>query len=312
MKRLRIKFLYGQEFWDELKELVLGAQDRVVILSAYQGKKTFEWINNLIPDKIPFINICRNDNTRYENGQKVKYIPKGAIPISDETFHGKMYLVDNKIIVGSQNLYNVAFENAKKEQCKEGEFSVVLEFEKHIATMILYQALLSFIKNSDITEEPVDLNFLDFYKNGECPFCGNDSIPNPLSLHTCPEYSMDGYITDDECASFGDEGSCKYCISENIENISESYCCSACGIGINTETNRLIYHAINPLPANSIKQQKAKEFLRIFKFLNIDNRAKDIVAALELTGIVYDLDLDRKESALVNIDTVNEIIKKSR
>lgn len=45
---------------------------------------------------------------------------------------------------------------------------------------------------------------------------------------------------------------------------------------------------------NSVKQKQAKEFLRIFKFLNKDGRAKDIIDTLELTGIVYDLDLDRK------------------
>jgi hypothetical protein len=312
MRNLKIKFLYGQEFWDELRTLVSEAQERIVILSAYQGIKTFEWIKKLIPEEVPFINICRDDNSRYEFGQKVIYIPEGAIPISDETFHGKMYLIDDKIIVGSQNLYNVAFENTKKEQCKEGEFSVVLEFEKDTSTMILYQALLSFIKNSDITEEPVDLNFLDFYYDGECPFCGNDSIPDPFSLHTCPGYSMGEYITDEECLSYGDEGSCKYCISENIERISESYCCSECGIGINIASKRFIYHAINPLSDNSIKQKQAKEFLRIFKFLNKNGRAKEIIDTLEMTGIVYNLDLDRKESALVNVDVVNELIKNSR
>ncbi|MFW5700739.1 MAG: hypothetical protein ACOCWM_03530 [Cyclobacteriaceae bacterium] len=308
MQELKIKFLYGQEFWDELKELILNAQDRIVILSAYQGMKTHEWLKKLVPDDVPFINICRSDNTRFENGKKVSYIPDGAITISDETFHGKMYLIDEKIIVGSQNLYNIAFENKLKEHCKEGEFSVVLEFEKDVSTMVLYQALLSFIKNSDISAEPVDLNLVEFYEDG-CPFCGSDSIPDTLSLHTCPGYSMGEYITDEECSSFGDEGSCKYCISENVESIGESYCCSDCGIGINIESGNIIYHAINPLTDNKILNEQAKEFLRIFKFLNKNGRAIEIVKALELSGMVYDLDLDRKESALVNIEYIRNQVQ---
>jgi hypothetical protein len=309
MKTLKIKFVYGQEFWNELNNLASNAKKRIVILSAYQGEQTFNWLKAKVPTGVPFVNICRDDNTQYKDRQKVSYIPSGAISISDKTFHGKMYLIDNKVIVGSQNLYNVALESSKNQQCKEGEFSVVLEFEEETSTMILYQALLSFIKNLAIEEEPVDLNFLDFYEK-ECPFCGSWDIPDPFSLHTCPEYSMGDYITDDECSSFKGDGACKYCVSEKVETIGESYCCSGCGIGIHVKSRSLIFHAINPLTDKQKELKQAKEFLRVFKFFNKHKSAKEIVKALGLAGIVYHLDLDRTESALVNIEIAKEMMGK--
>lgn len=308
MRLLKVKFLYGQDFWNEIQTLASSAKERVFIVSAFQGRNTHDWLKSIINPEVFFLNLCRSDNSEYKDKKKQRYIPESAVKIKSNVFHGKLYLFDNTIILGSQNLYNVALENKSKNGCKEGEFSVLLEMEKPMATLVLYQALLKIIEKEKVQAEPVDKEFLYFYSDG-CPFCESIDVPDPQVVHTCPGYSMGDYITDDECDSYGDEGACKYCAPENQSSLGESYCCSSCGIGVVLKKRKLIYHAINPLTEKPESLKQAKEYIRLFNFFNKNTSATEIFQALDFTGKVYMASLERKEFKMVGYDTVIQYLK---
>jgi hypothetical protein len=120
---------------------------------------------------------------------------------------------------------------------------------------------------------------------------------------------MGDYITDEECSSFGDEGSCKYCIAENIDYIGESYCCNSCGLGITEKTKNLIYHAINPVTDNKVKYRQAREYLRLFNFFSRGGDAKSIFESLDFVGEVYQVSLERNEYELIEIAEVERLLK---
>ncbi|OCA78877.1 hypothetical protein BBH99_07225 [Chryseobacterium contaminans] len=285
MQQLKLQFLYGQEFWDKLKQLLINAQERVFLLSAYIGKKTYDEYIKLIPENVYSLTICRSDSN---------YIPNDALKIDQSYFHGKLYLIDNTVIIGSQNLY---------EANKEGEFSTLIETDSFNSSLILYQALLKLIEKESITAEPVNKNFADLYQNG-CPFCGNTFIPDPISLHTCPGYGGN-FVSNDDCQSYAGGGSCKYCIEENRIEIGDAICCddNGCGLGISLTDYNLLHHAINPVTKNDLNL--AREYLKLFNFFQ--SQDKDAVKLFEILGFVgevYKTSLERKEHHLVNYNSI--------
>lgn len=289
MKELKLQFLYGREFWEKLEQLIRNAKERVFLVSAYIGKDTYPKYACMIPKGIFNITICRDDSS---------YIPYGALKIKQAYFHGKIYLIDNVIIIGSQNLNDAG---------KEGEFSTMIETDEFNSSLILYQALLKLIEKEPILAEPVNAGFIELYENG-CPFCGNESIQEGLSLHTCPGYGG-GFVSDEDCASYGGEGACKYCLAENRHPIGEAICCddSGCGLGISLDNYRLLRHSINPV--NSSKEKLAKEYLRLFNFFVDQGRdAIELFNKLGFVGQVFDTTLERQEHELVSVLKVKHMI----
>ncbi|MGD2084551.1 MAG: hypothetical protein PVH61_00055 [Candidatus Aminicenantes bacterium] len=285
MNGITLQLLYGSEFWDRLAELVRDANRRVFFSSAFLKKKTLEEYLILIPKKAYHMTICRDDNKNYNLPKKNRLLVK------NEFFHGKIYLVDDTIIIGSQNLYNAH---------KEGEFSVLLRLPYHDASTIFYQSLLKIIESEPVDSEPVDERFFELYEEGFCPFCGNAfMVYEDVSI--CPEYGENrGVVSVEDCASYGGDGACKYCLYENRETISECYFCddSGCGFGIEKESKKLLFHAINPPKAED--KGKAFEFLRLFNFLSkqLGDEVFNFFKALDLKEKIYHTSLKRPEILL--------------
>lgn len=291
MQKLKLQFLYGQEFWDKLEELLTNATERVFLASAYIGQRTYNKYIQLIPNNVYTLTICRSDSG---------FIPADSLKINQNYFHGKLYLIDNTVIIGSQNLY---------EANKEGEFSTLIETDSFNSSLILYQALLKLIEKEPITAEPVNTEFINLYDNG-CPFCGNSFVPDPVSLHTCPGYGGD-FVSDEDCVSYAGDGFCKYCLPENRNQIGEAICCddSGCGLGISLENYHLLYHAINPVTNDELAL--AREYLRLFNFFQ--NQGKDAVELFDKLGFVgevYKTTLERKEHYLVSYEIVKGLVNR--
>jgi len=281
MQKLKLQFLYGQEFWDKLELLLTNATERVFLASAYIGQKTYNKYIQLIPSNVYTLTICRSDSG---------FIPVGALKINQNYFHGKLYLIDNTVIIGSQNLHDAN---------KQGEFSTLIETDSFNSSLILYQALLKLIEREPITAEPVNSEFINLYNNG-CPFCGNSFVPDPLSLHTCPGYGGN-FVSQEDCTSYAGDGFCKYCLPENRNPIGEAICCddSGCGLGISLDNYHLLYHAINPVTNDELAL--AREYLRLFNFFqNQEKDAVELFDKLGFAGEVYKTTLIRKEHHLIN------------
>lgn len=290
MQSLVLQFLYGGEFWSKLETLIKNAKERVFLVSAYVGSNTYNKYKSFIPSGVFNLTICRSDSN---------FIPSDALVINQQYFHGKLYLVDNTIIIGSQNLY---------EANKEGEFSTMIETDEFNSSLILYQALLKLIEREPIQSEPVDTDFLQLYDDG-CPFCGND-IQESKALHTCPGYGGD-FVSEDDCASYGGDGFCKYCFSEMREPVGQAICCddSGCGLGISLKTYNLLHHAINP--ATNGEMDLAKEYLKLFNFFKARGRnAVEIFRTLGFKGEVYKTSTKRKEHQLVSYQTIKRYLPK--
>ncbi|MPM55533.1 hypothetical protein SDC9_102330 [bioreactor metagenome] len=295
MEITKIKFLYGIEFWDTLFELLSKARERVFLISAFIGEKDYTACIEKIPKDVFTLTMCRSDN---QNG---KYFPPNAFIVNSNNFHGKIYLIDNTLIIGSQNLY-------RAKEVKEGEFSVMITTDPFSSSLLLYQALIKIMQKEGTPAEPVSENFLSFYDNG-CPFCGNSDIPDPYSLIKCPGYGFD-FVSEDDCDGYAGEGACQYCFPENREYLGECYCCddSGCGFGISIDDLKLIHHAINPISEEDFN--KAKFYLSLFNFFeDHGENAVEIFQKLGFTGKVYFTTQKREEIELINIEKIRHLIK---
>lgn len=279
---MNIQLLYGGEFWCKFEALLNNAKERVFIASAYLGQNDYRRVIQAIPKGIFYYFATRDENSNYKPNSR-------CILINKNYFHGKIYLIDNCVIIGSQNLY-------KPKVIRQGEFSVLFNTDNFTSSVILYQALLKISQQSPVTIEPVNSKFLDFYGYG-CPFCGNSMTAEPLTIHRCPEYGG-GFISDEDCSSYNNTGACKYCIPENRENIGECYCCDhfGCGFGISLDSSSFIYHTFDP--PDKEKEARAKEFVRLFNFLAQYMNQNDIINlfnSLGFNGRIYDVQLERLE-----------------
>ncbi len=289
MDDIILQFLYGEEFWIKLENLLKNAKERVFLVSAYIGKDTYEKYIKLIPNHIDCITLCRSDSS---------YKPEGSIVIDEKYFHGKIYLIDNTIIVGSQNLYDAQ---------KEGEFSTLIETDSFNSSLILYQALLKIIEGNGTNLQPIEKSFFEFYENG-CPFCGNINITN--IVHTCL-YDNAGFASDEDCENYQGEGLCASCSSENRHEIN-AYCCDSdgCGLGISINTQKLIKHAVDP--PNKEKIELVRAYLKLFNFFYLSGANSVMVfEKLGLNGLVYKTSFNRDARYFINYDSIKEILIKS-
>lgn len=278
---MKIKLLYGDEFWSEIDYLIRNAKYRAFLASAFWGKKDYNDIISKIDPNIFYYFAAREDST---------YKPSNrCLMINKDYFHGKIYLIDNNIIIGSQNLYKAQIE-------RQGEYSVMFNADDFTSSLILYQALLKIAEQSSTCDEPINPNFIEFYNDG-CPFCGNAILPESFSIHRCPEYGG-GFISDEDCLSYGGSGACKYCLEEKRENIGECYCCdhSGCGFGISLSCSSFIYHTFDT--PDKDKEKRAREFIKLFNFLSSYMNGEDTISffkALGFIGKIYNVRLERME-----------------
>jgi len=282
MKPEEITLLYGSEFWDCLESLCKIAKERAIFASAYVNLSTVKKYRSFLSKDVIHYLIARNDNKTYN-------LPDSNLILVDSTyFHSKIYLIDEYVIIGSQNLYDAE---------KEGEFNVLFKFSYNSASTVFYQSLIKIIEDDPVTPEPVNRLFLDLYDiDSTCPFCNNE-FSDPASIYLCPGYG-DGttFVSESDCEGYNNIGYCKYCLVENRIPIPSALCCddSGCGFGINTSTLTLLHHAINPPKDEKLK--KAQEFLRLFNLIHrsLGNKTIEFFEALELRGQVYSTPLKRK------------------
>lgn len=280
---MNIKLLYGDEFWQKLKELLEYAEKRVFIASAYMGKDNYQEVIDLVDPDVFLYFAVRNDSGFKPSSR--------CVEIDKDYFHGKIYLIDNCIIIGSQNLYEARVT-------KQGEFNVLFETDERTSSLILYQALLKIAQQSPVKVEPINEHFREFY-DMECPFCGHSTVADPESIHVCPGYG-DGssFVSNEDCWSYGDDGACKYCPHEERKPIIDSYVCddSGCGFGISSHPSKFLHHAINSPDKGRLS--RAEEFIRLFNFLSSympSNDLMDFYRALGFIGDIYNAQLERME-----------------
>ncbi|WCP81133.1 hypothetical protein PQE20_03795 [Vibrio harveyi] len=272
---MEIKLVFGDEFWTRLDELVTQAKSRIFIFSAYIGQKDWDRIYKLKPDGVPIATICRSDS-----GFKPY---RDSFLIDKDLYHGKIYVIDNTILMGSQNLYNAS---------KNGEFTVEFEFNDNSASLITYHALLKTCQTVLPDSEPVHESFFQYYGDC-CPFCGGEPA-EPETIISCPEYGG-GYVTESDCEAYGGEGACQFCIPENRVNQGTCYVCDdrGCGFGIQQHQGLLKYHEFVKRDVDGINN--AHQYLSLYNYF----ASRDSVFAYKLfemmgfTGSVFKTDTER-------------------
>lgn len=284
MDQIKLQLLYGNEFWDKLEQLIKNAEERIFFMSAFLSSETYQKYKKMVPLNVPFYVATRDDKSNYKPGE--------AILIDSKDFHGKLYVIDNTVIIGSQNLYNAN---------KEGEYSTLIESDHEGASLILYQALLKLTEKSTIEPFPIHPDFYEFYRDGHCPFCSNN-IDTEEFFVRCPHYGGgEKYVTARDCQGQNNEGDCFNCLPESRTSI-HAYGCdeTGCGLGIEFVTegkDKNMYLIENALKSpNDTEFELVSVYLKLFNFIQskkID--AKKFFTDLLLSGDVYNTVLKRQE-----------------
>lgn len=228
MEILALKTLYGKDFWSELKHQVAQAEERIFIAPAFIYEGPYKELLSIAPKDVPILCLTRDDN---------KFKPQDILTIPHDWYHGKIFVIDNNLILGSHNLIPSSID-------REGEFSILITTEYETVSVLLFESLFKiFVKNSAKNLRFIDKNTSYLYVD-ECPFCG-ESLADPFSIRECAQYG--GYVSEVDCGSYGSEGSCKYCDEPEIIDREIPFCDDAgCGLGIDTESQEFMLHAVNP------------------------------------------------------------------
>lgn len=281
MKAVSIKPLFGRSFFEELRNLVEKAKERILIASAFLEESPYTEIAQTRPDGVPMYVFVRNDsNFRPSSSPYLIVLPH-------LTYHGKIYIIDNNIIVGSHNLTNHSVKN-------EGEFSIMITAESKTIDALLFSILYNiFVKNSNVKLDYISADTPLLYQWG-CPFCG-ESTPDPFRIIECPGYGEGDakYVSEYDCESYGDDGFCKACLhNEHIVN-RELYFCddSGCGLGIDPKYAKFIKHAVNPPSDEYVR--KALRLVEIFngicRYKSPEHSAK-LLRDLDVLGKIFIVD----------------------
>ena len=130
---MSIELLYGREFWDFIEYAIPKARKHVFLLSAYARNDDISHIFQIMP-RVPNLLLVRDDCKLDSNFQNLIYVDKNI-------YHAKIYVIDDEVIIGSQNLNKVTRVNLDD---KVGEVSV--KFQTDESTNIIYQALIIILK----------------------------------------------------------------------------------------------------------------------------------------------------------------------
>jgi hypothetical protein len=273
---MNINLVFGDEFWDRLNDLSKSATKRIFLLSAYMGKRDWDKVVASNNNDVPVISMCRTDS-----GFKPT---TDTFLIDKNLYHGKLYVVDNVVLIGSQNLYNAN---------KNGEFSVEFGADtEHEASLIAYQALLKTLEKTVPLPEPLNKEFLEFYEDC-CPFCGGTPA-EPNSIIRCAEYGGN-FVSEEDCGSYGEAGACKYCIPENRHSLGTCYVCDhfGCGFGIQVSSGSLMYQEF--AEQNPLSIENAKNYLALFNYFAAQNPslAVKFFKLMGFTGSIFNIPSDR-------------------
>ncbi|CAH9062300.1 hypothetical protein PSECIP111951_02664 [Pseudoalteromonas holothuriae] len=130
---MSIELLYGREFWDFIECAIPKARKHVFLLSAYARNDDISHIFRIMP-RVPNLLLVRDDCKLDNKFPNLIYVDK-------RIYHAKIYVIDDEVIIGSQNLNKVTRVSLDS---KVGEVSV--KFKTDESTNIIYQALIIILK----------------------------------------------------------------------------------------------------------------------------------------------------------------------
>ncbi|MGL1931960.1 MAG: hypothetical protein OCC45_09385 [Desulfotalea sp.] len=308
-----VRLLFGVEFWDFLEKSIQVAQKHVFIFSAYAKKQDMKNLVSKIPTNTPYLVITRDDIDKIDVNNIV-YADKNK-------FHAKIYIIDDTIIIGSQNLYKVVSIPLKD---KTGEISVA--FTTSDSVNIIYQSLMIVLKEEyeeyfrnklnlitmkyEENEENIDLKdvWISFFREYKlesflninscnCPSCGSkvNFKENDYCIIYCQGYNEN--ISADEC---GHGNACKYCYGDKeIIEPNLMYSCTKCNFEIGYITEESVkgpYYSWDTLSLFS-NTEELENFLKLYFFL-IDIvgefEANNLLTSLGVIGNLSQLDLNKR------------------
>ena len=157
MEVVPIKPLFGKSFFEELRNLVEKAKERILIASAFVDEGPYNEIAQTRPNDVSMYVFVRDDSN---------FKSFSSIVLPSLIYHGKIYVIDNNIIVGSHNLINHSVKN-------EGEFSIMITAESQTIDALLFSILYNiFVKNSNAKLDYISADTPLLYQWG-CPFWEN-------------------------------------------------------------------------------------------------------------------------------------------
>ena len=310
----KVKLLFGIEFWDFLEDSIKKSKKHIFIFSAYAKQEDIQYLVSLIPNNIPYLIVVRDDISKIE-------IPN-LIYVNKDRFHAKLYIIDDIIIIGSQNIYKVIKIPLEE---KTGEISVA--FSTSDSVNIIYQSLLIVLKDEyelyfenkiklfesefyqydygEPSHSNIWLNFFREYKvesflnikSGKCPSCGNELNIKENEFHKiwCPHYKE--AISVDECREWN---ACKYCIGPNkIVEPNILYECNKCNFKIG-----YMIHELGKAPYWSWEElsfcnttEELESFLKLYFYL-VDKigekNTNELLMSLGIIGNLSQLDLSKR------------------
>ncbi|NDY71835.1 hypothetical protein DO021_01640 [Desulfobacter hydrogenophilus] len=306
-----VKMMYGEEFWSYFYAAIQNAKRHVFIFTAYTNTSDLRDVLGKI-SHLPHLVVVRDDSNVSSN-------QIGNVILTDHLkFHAKVYVIDDLVIVGSQNLYKVKKISLAE---KKGEISVA--FKPDNAINIIYQSLMIVLqgeyeayyenKIEDLKKRfghEYDIGWVDFFReyklesflnlnSGTCPCCGSQLVltERDEALFECSSNTY-GQITQFEC---GIGNACKYCISDPILVEPEvTYRCSTCNFTTGyriTETYKRPYYSWEVLAAVTVPDQ-LESFLKLYFYL-IDGlgemQANNLLSSLGILGNLYRLNVSQRD-----------------
>lgn len=305
-----VTIMYGNDFWLFFDKAVKNAKNHVFIFTAYTNEKDLAELIN-VTRHLPHLIIVRDDLIKV----KPVFVNDNVIFTNHQSFHAKVYVIDNYIIVGSQNLYRIS--TIPLEQ-KTGEISI--GFQSDDVLNIIYQSLMIVLRNEyelyynnelelfyDQYEELSQKSFwillfqkykLDSFlnlKSGICPNCGSRLSFKEIeeNLYDCNTY---GVVKQSEC----EEGNaCKYCIEKHLHTPQISYWCNNCNFMVGYCTEELQkspYYCWNSLICTN-SPNELECFLKLYFYLikNLgENKTNFILSSLKILGNLSSLNISKR------------------
>lgn len=271
---MSVELLYGIEFWNYLELAIPRARQHIFLLSAYAREDDINNLIKVMPD-VPYLIVIRDDCKLQKENNNVIYVDK-------DIYHAKVYVIDNEIVIGSQNLYKISKINLDE---KRGEVSV--KFCTHDSINIVYQSLILILKGE----------YESFF----------DSIVYESAEHWEMTYEQasnqvagDFYFKSFESQSFN---RCPYCNNTlicNRRNQKMRLNCTNCDFMIEIRT----YYNNDDRPWESTRSvwdftcpEALKSFLKLHMYLAEqmgESASFDLLMSLKILGNLHNLDVDKR------------------
>lgn len=313
-----VKMIYGEEFWSFLTEAIKHAKHHIFIFTAFTKDDDLNDIIGKI-NHLPHLIVVRDQQNLRRN------LLGNVIPTDYKKFHAKVYVIDDMVIVGSQNLYKVSTIPLSE---KKGEISVA--FKPYNTINIIYQALMIVLqgeyeeyysnKMNELEESygyEYNIGWVDFFKEYKlesflnlnsriCPCCSGNLLftERKEALLECSSNTY-GKIEQSEC---GTGNACKYCVEGPILLEPEiTYSCPICSFRTGYQIhnlNKRPYWSWEILSAVTVPYE-LQNFLKLYFYL-IDklseSRANSLLTSLGILGRLSKLSLTQRDYGVFNFD----------